>query len=61
MEGEIRKRAVKRCVIGSLARIMRGRNVSMEVERVNLQGLIKTPQSTLFRKTWDKGRSDRSV
>ncbi len=32
--GEIRKRAVKgRSVIGSLARVMRGRNVSKEVKR----------------------------
>ena len=34
MEGEIRVRAVKgRCVIGSLARVMRGNNVFKEVMR----------------------------
>ena len=34
MEREIRDRAVKGMyVIGSLARVMRGRNVSMEVKR----------------------------
>ena len=36
MEGKIRKRPVKGwCVIGLFARIIRRRNVSMEVERVN--------------------------
>ena len=34
MEGEVRERAVKgRSVIGSPARVMGGRNVSMEVKR----------------------------
>ncbi len=34
MEGEVRERAVKdRSIIGSLARIMKGRNASMEVKR----------------------------
>ncbi len=36
MEGEIRERVVKgRSVVGSLAGIMKGRNVSMEVKYVS--------------------------
>ena len=38
MEGGIRARTLKgRCVIGSFARVMRGGNVSMEVERFKEQ------------------------
>ncbi len=34
MEGEVRERAVKgRSVIGSLGRVMKGRNMYMEVKR----------------------------
>ena len=33
MEGEIRQKTMKdRCVIGSLARIIKGRNISMEIK-----------------------------
>ena len=46
MEGEIRERAVKgRCVIRPLARIMRGRNVSMHIER-GLKNSIFLPTLT---------------
>ena len=38
IEGETRERAVKgRCIIGSLARIMRTRNVSIQVKRFKEQ------------------------
>ena len=46
MEGEIRERAVKgRSVIGSLARVMKGRKVSMEVKR-GLRNSILLPTLT---------------
>ncbi len=46
MDGEIRERAVKgRSVIGYLARVMKGRNVSMEVER-GLRNSILLPTLT---------------
>ena len=44
MEGEIREIAVKgRCVIGPLARIIRGRNVYMEVKRGLRNSIILLP------------------
>ena len=58
MEGEIRGRAVKgRFVIGSLARIMRGRNVSMEVKR-GLRNNILQPTLTYGSETctWNRAQ-----
>ncbi len=52
MDGEIRERAVKgRSVIGSLARVMKGRNVSMEVKR-GLKNSILLPTLTYGSETW---------
>ena len=52
MEGEIRERVLKGCsVIGSLARIMRGRNVPMEVKQ-GLRNSIFLPTLTYGSETW---------
>ena len=46
------ERAVKgRCVIGSLARIMRGKNVSMEIKR-GLRNSILLPTLMYGSETW---------
>ena len=58
MEGEVRERAVKdRDVIGSLARIMRGRNVSIEVNR-RLRNSILLPTLTC---NWTQQSGGRAV
>ncbi len=52
MEGEVSERAVKGGrVVGSLARVKRGRNVSMEVKR-GLRNSILLPTLTYGSKTW---------
>ena len=54
MEGEIRERerVVKgRCIIGSLVRVMGGRNMSMEVKR-GLRNSILLPTLTHGSQTW---------
>ncbi len=52
MEGEVRERAVKgRSVIGSLAKVTRGWNVSMEVKR-GLRNSILLPTLTYGSETW---------
>jgi len=52
MEGEIRERAVKgRQVIGTLERIMNGRNVSMEVKR-GIRNSIILPTLTYASEAW---------
>ncbi len=60
MEGEIRKSVVKgRSVIGSLARVMKGRSVSMEVKR-GLRNSILLPTLTYGSKTWVWNRAQQS-
>ena len=60
MEGEIRERAVKgRQVIGSLGRIMKGRNVSMDVKR-GLRNSIVLPTLTYASETWTWNGGQRS-
>ncbi len=60
MEGEVRERAVKgRSVIGSLARVMRGRDVSMEVKK-GLRNSIFLPTLTYGSETWMWNRSQQS-
>ena len=52
MEGDIQERVVKgRNVIGSLARIMKGRSVSMDVKR-GLRNSIVLPTLTYGSETW---------
>ena len=52
MEGEIKERAVKgRQVVGSLSRIMRGRNVSVDVKK-GLRDSIVLPTLTYGCETW---------
>lgn len=59
MEGEINEKAVKgRSVIGSLARVMRGRNVSMEVKR-GLRNSILLPTLTCGSETWTWDRAQQ--
>ncbi len=58
MEGEVRERAVKgRSVIGSLARVMKGRSVSMEVKRC-LRNSILLPTLTYGSETrmWNRAQ-----
>ena len=51
-EGEIREKVMKgRCVIGSLAAIMRGRNMSMEVN-IGLKNIIFMLTLTYRSETW---------
>ncbi len=60
MEGEVRKRAVKgRSVIGSLGRVMKGRNVSMEVKR-GLRNSVLLPTLTCGSETWTWNRAHQS-
>ncbi len=60
MDGEIRERAVKgRSVIGSLARVMKGRNVSMEVKR-GLKNSILLPTLTYGSETWTWNMAQQS-
>ncbi len=60
MEGEVRERAVKgRSVIGSLARVMKGRSVSMEVKR-DLRNSILLPTLTYGSKVWTWNRVQQS-
>ena len=60
MEGEIREGDVKGwCVIGSLARVMRGRNVFMKVKR-GLRNSIILPTLTYESKTWTWTRTQQS-
>ncbi|MCP5003018.1 MAG: hypothetical protein GY941_03575 [Planctomycetes bacterium] len=60
MEGETRERAVKgRQVIGSLGRIMKGRNVSMEVKR-GLRNSIVLPTLTYASETWTWNSAQQS-
>ncbi len=57
---EVRERAVKsRSVIGSLARIMNGRSVSMEVKR-GLRNSILLPTLTYGSETWTWNRAQQS-
>ncbi len=57
MEGEVRERAVKeRSVIGSLGRVMRGRNVSMEVKR-GLKNSVLLPTLTYGSEAWTWNRA----
>ena len=52
MEEEIRERAMKgRSVTGSLAKVMKGRSVSMEVKR-GLRNSILLPTLTYRSETW---------
>ncbi len=52
MDGEIRERAMKgRSVIGSLARVMKGRNVSTEV-KTGLRNSILLPSLMYGSETW---------
>ncbi len=52
MEGEIRERVMKgRSVVGSLAGIMKGRNVSMDVKR-GLRNSILLPTLTYGSENW---------
>ena len=51
MEGEIREGYERQGVVGSLARIMRGRNVSMEVKR-GLRNNILLLTLTYDSETW---------
>ena len=61
MEGKIRDKAVKgMCVIGSLARIMRGRNISIEVKRgLGKSILLSTLTYGLERRTWNRAQQSR--
>jgi len=60
MEGEIRERAVKgRQVVGSLNRIMRSRNVSLEVKK-GLRDSIVLPTLTYGSETWTWNDSQQS-
>ena len=60
MEGEIRETAVTgRCVIGSFARVMRGRNMSMEAKR-GLRYSILLPTLMYGSKTWTWNRAQHS-
>ncbi len=60
MDGEVRQRAVKgRSVIGSLARVMKGRNVSMEVKR-GLRNSILLPTLMYGSETWTWNRAQQS-
>ncbi len=60
MEGEVRERAVKdRSVIGSQARIMKGRSVSMEVKR-GIRNSILLPSLAYGSETWMWNRAQQS-
>ena len=60
MDGEIRARAVKgRSAIGALDRIMKGRNVSMEVKR-GLRNSIILPTLTYGSETWTWNSAQQS-
>ena len=53
MEGEVRERVVKgRQVVGSLGRIMKGRNVDIAVKK-GLQDSIVLPTLAYRSETWD--------
>ena len=57
MEGEVRERALRgRSVIGSLARVMKRRNVSMEVKR-DLTNSILLPTMAYGSETWTLNRA----
>ncbi len=59
-EGETRERALQgRKVVGSLGRIMNGRNVSMEVKR-DLINTVIIPTLTYASETWAWNISQRS-
>ncbi len=52
MEGEIRERVMKgRSVVGSLAEVMRGRSISMDVKR-GLRNSILLPTLTYGSENW---------
>ncbi len=52
MEGEVRERVIKgRSVVGSLAGVMKGRNVSMDVKR-GLKNNILLPTLTYGCENW---------
>ena len=60
MEGEINERVVKgRCVIGSLAKVMRGRNVSMDVKRGFRDSILSA--LTYGSETWTWNRAVKSM
>ncbi len=60
MDGEVRERAVKDLsVTGSLARVMKGRSVSMEVKR-GLRNSILLPTLTYGSETWTWNRAQQS-
>ena len=60
LEGEIRERAVSgRCVIGLLARIMRGKNISMDIKR-RLRNSIFLPTLLYGLEAWAWNRTHQS-
>jgi len=60
MDGEIRERAVQgRRVIGSLGRIMKGRNVSMDIKK-GLRNSIVIPTITYAAETWTWNEAHQS-
>ena len=60
MEGEVRERAVKgRQVVGSLGRIMKGRNVSVDVKK-GLRDSIVLPTLTYGSETWTWNEAQQS-
>ncbi len=60
MEGEVRERAVKaRSVLGSLAVVMKGRSMSMEVQR-GLRNSILLPTLMYGSEMWTWNRSQQS-
>ena len=58
MNREIERASKGRCVIGSLAMIMRGRNVFMEVKRV-LRNSILLPTLMSRSETWTWNRAQQ--
>ncbi len=60
MEGEIRERTVKgRQVMGDLERVMKGRNVSMEVKR-DIRNSIILPTMSYTSETWTWNAAQQS-
>ncbi len=60
MEGEVREKAVKdKSIIRSLARVMKGRSVSMEVKR-GLRNSILLPNLMNGSQTWMWNRAQQS-
>ncbi len=60
MKGEIRERVLKgRSVVGSLAGIMKGRNVSMDMKR-GLRNSVLLPTLTYGSENWTWNRAQQS-